>query len=483
MHDRQLAQALARDLRPMRSSGITRPLSELTQCALIGMTRALGGRSVQLLDDGGMPRCRSVAGRMWHRGVAVRLPPSVAIARPMGVHLLIGVWAVLALVLAGCGAATDGVSSNVVRKDAAPSASASVTPTVSPSVPDKPLISQPSVPAPGWAENVVPAGDAAYIVGWTTAGAGALWQVDAAGHLSRRTAPPGMPGNPGLAADDAIGFLVFDGPHTGLAVTGTSGEVPAQAHRALYVTDDAARTWTKVHLPTREQPDQAAAGGGAAYVLTNNCTGPVSACDHATLWTIDPTGAAAPHDFASLPRTTDTSGPNAIAAYGDSVWVELNLGAGRGTALRSRDGGRTWRRFDAGDCTWVQMTATSADVLWEACGGGMMQGFARQAGSSRPLAVFSGELGGTSNSALLPVTDATAYAVIDNRHGTRVEVTRDGGHTTTTVAPVPRSIARRGFRTTFVSEQVGYLITLNGGEVYRTGNGARSWQLVSPPGT
>lgn len=335
------------------------------------------------------------------------------------------------------------------------------------------------VPVPGWAGAIVRAGDSAYVTGWDAHDAAALWYVDTNGQLSPRTPPPGMPGNPGTTGDGAVQFLAFDGPDAGLAITGRSGSKDHEGHTALYATDDGARSWNRVELPTREQPEQMAIGGGAAYALTSNCARPTAACDHATLWSIDPTGSTAPHTFDSLPARTHTSGPIAIAAYGVDVWAFLNTGSGNGTVLRSMDGGRTWHRADD-LCMSEEPVATSGSVLWSTCATGMLEHFTRQVGGGQPVSVFS-TVSGTSNSVLLPLSDTTAYAVIEDRHGTHLQATRDGGHTTTTVAPIPRPIARRGFVTTFVSPQVGYLVTQNGGQLYRTTDAAHTWHAVPAP--
>ncbi|HET7388681.1 MAG TPA: hypothetical protein VFJ19_18670 [Nocardioidaceae bacterium] len=336
------------------------------------------------------------------------------------------------------------------------------------------------MPVPGWAEEVVHAGGSAYVVGWGSDNTGALWHLDSVGRLDPRAAPPGMPGNPGMAPRGAVLLLAFGGAETGLAITGTSKDNGRRDRKALYVTDDGARSWTRVDLPTSEQPRQVAIGGGAAYALTSNCPAATAPCDHATLWSIDPSGAAAPHTFDSLPARTHTSGPIGITAYGPDVWALLNLGHGHVTALRSRDGGRTWHRFEAADCIWEVPVATSGNVLWATCGTGMLDHSTRQKGDAAPADVFS-DVAGTSDSALLPLSDSTAYAVIDGSHGTRIEQTRDGGRTTTVVAPIPRPIARRGFRATFVSPRVGYLVTTNGGQVYRTADGAHTWHRLTPP--
>jgi photosystem II stability/assembly factor-like uncharacterized protein len=335
------------------------------------------------------------------------------------------------------------------------------------------------VPVPGWAGEIVRAGRSAYVTGWNADNDAALWYVDATGRLSARTPPPGMPGNPGLAGDENVQFLTFDGPGNGLAITGSLGDMHHRGHMALYATDDGARSWTRVTLPTTEQPRSIAIAGGAAYAMTSNCARPTAACDHATLWSIDPTGTEAPHTFDSLPAKTHTSGPITIAAYGTDVWAFLNMGSGNGTALRSVDAGRTWRHDDD-LCLSEAPVATSGSVLWSTCATGMLEHFARQVGNGPPVGVFS-TVGGTSNSVLLPLSDTDAYAVIVDRHGTHREATPNGGETTTTIAPIPRSIARRGFVTTFVSRQVGYLVTQNGGQLYRTTDAAHTWHKIPPP--
>lgn len=377
------------------------------------------------------------------------------------------------LVLTGC-----GVASNSTAPVGSGTRTASET---DPTKPSKPQARESAVPVPGWAGGVVAAGDAAYVVGWHPDRSGALWQVDAAGRLSARTAPPRMPGNPGLAGRDRVFHLEFASADLGLAITGTEGDLHHRGHKSLYATADGASTWTRVDLPTREQPTQIATRGGVAYALTSNCLGPRAACDHATLWRVDPTGGTASKTFDSLPSKTDTSGPITLAAYGEDVWVFLDMGAGRATALRSEDGGRSWRRFDAGVCLWARPVATSSLVLWTTCGTGMLEHFTRQVDTAPPVTVFPADVGGTSNSGLFPLTDTLAYAIVEDRHGVRAEVTHDGGYTTSVVAPVPRSIGRRDFTVEFVSAQVGYLVTLNGGDLYSTDNGAHIWHRVSPP--
>lgn len=389
-------------------------------------------------------------------------------------RVLITLLAAALVVLTGCGATTTDTTT----------AGASITPSLTetsvvPTMPGKSRASHQPVPVRGWSDDIVRAGDTAYVVGWNAENSGALWHADATGALSSRAAPPGMPGNPGLTAPGRVLDLAFGDSTTGLAITGTDGDRNRPGHKNVYLTTDGAHTWTRVDPPTSEQPEGVAIGGGAAYVLTSNCARPTGACNHATLWSIDPTGATRPHSFDSLPNQADTSGPIAVAGHGDDVWAWLNMGAGDGTGLRSIDGGRTWHRFDV-DCLWEQPVATSGSVVWAICGSGMNEHFTRQAELERPVGVFSTDISGTSNSTLQPLTDSTAYAVIDNRHGTRIEVTHDGGHTTSTLAPIPQSIARRGFRTVFVSEHVGYLVTLNGGELYRTDD-AHTWQKISTP--
>lgn len=377
------------------------------------------------------------------------------------------------LVLTGCGATSDSAPSVGFGTRTASGAHSTK--------PSKPHAPASAVPVPGWAGDVVAAGGSAYVTGWHPDGSGALWQVNAAGRLSSRTPPPRMPGNPGLAPRDRVFQLEFASADTGLAITGTEGDVHHRDHTSLYATIDGARTWTKVDVPTREQPTHIATGGGDAYALTSNCPTPKAVCDHATLWRIDPTGASAPQTFNSLPSKTNTSGPITVAAYDDDVWVFLNMGAGRATPLHSTDGGRSWRRFDAGICLWAGPVATSAHVLWTTCGTGMLEHFTRQADTAPPVTVLPADVSGTSNSALYPLTDTLAYAIIEDRHGVRAEATHDGGNTTSVIAPVPRAIARRDFTAAFVSAQVGYLITLNGGDLYRTDNGAHTWHRISPP--
>lgn len=395
--------------------------------------------------------------------------------------LLIMFGAVVSLALAGCAGGTHPVSD---AEHATPTAGNSPTSTPSSSLPI-PSIAPSGVggglPARGWAAQVVGAGSSAYIVGWTPTGAGALWHIDPAGRLARRAAPPGMPGSPALSAPESRLLLAFAGPRTGLAITNSGATDASGAERAnLYSTDDGARSWTKVHLATREQPTLLAIGGGSAYVLTIHCVALNTRCDHATLWSIDPTGVSAPGTFASLPGHADASGAT-LAAYGKQVWLLLNLGEEPGTSLVSRDSGRTWQPFGVAPCQTEDLKPTSAEVLWETCGTGMLQHFARQEGSATPLGVFQRETSGTSNSALLPISDTTAFAVIDGPGRTRIDITRDGGHTTATIASVRRPIARSDFRTAFVSDRVGYIVTANGGELYRTEDGARSWHLVAAP--
>ncbi|MEX0427294.1 hypothetical protein AB3X52_06665 [Nocardioides sp. DS6] len=345
----------------------------------------------------------------------------------------------------------------------------------------KPARSSAPVPVPGWASEVVPAGgSAAYVVGWRRDQSPALWEIDAGGDLSPRTPPPGAPGNPGPAGADSVLDLAFDTPETGLAITATGRRQGEGAPRSLFATDDGARTWTRVDLPAGEQPVRVALGGGAAYVLTGNCPRPGAACDHATLWTIDPTGHEAPRTFDTLPARTDVAGPITAAAFGAAVWVFLNAGTGAETALRSDDGGRAWRRIDTGLCLTERPVATSAGVLWATCATGMLEHFVRQDRDARPTAVFE-KVGGTTSSALFPLSDTTAYAVIAPGRGARVEATRDGGRTTSTLARIPRAFQRRGFHATFVSERIGYLITLNGGRLYATVDAAQSWRQVPPP--
>lgn len=334
-------------------------------------------------------------------------------------------------------------------------------------------------PVPGWAGQVVRAGPSAYVTGWNAHNAAALWYVDTAGRLSARTPPPGMPGNPGLVGNDGVQFLTFDGPEVGLAITGKLGDMHHRGHTALYATDDGARSWTRVTLPTTEQPRSVAIAGGAAYALTSNCARPTGACDHATLWSIDPTGTEAARTFDTLPAKTHTSGPITIAAYGTDVWAFLNMGSGNGAVLRSVDAGRTWHRADD-LCLSESPVASSGSVLWSTCATGMLEHFTRQIGNGPSVGVFS-TVAGTSNSVLLPLSDTDAYAVIEDRHGTHLEATDNGGNTTTTIAPIPRSIARRGFLTTFVSQQVGYLVTQNGGQLYRTTDAAHTWHKIPPP--
>lgn len=384
-----------------------------------------------------------------------------------------GSLAAAAVLLAGCGTGTTATSVGP------PTQAASTSPQGS--IGGKPSTPPPPVPASGWTDEVITAGNTAYAVGWGRDQSAALWQVGATGALSPRAAPPGMPGNPGLAAANSVGDIAFDTPDTALAITGTSWDNHHAAHKALYLTDDAARTWTKVDLPTVEQPAEIALGHGAAYALTSNCPRPRAACDHATLWSIDPTGRTAPRTFDTLPTKTGTSGPITLAAYGPDVWVFLNLGAGPETALHSDDGGSTWHRFDGGLCTTEKPRATSANVLWATCSTGMMEHFTRQHGDVPPATVFYPVVGGTTSSSLHPLSDTTAYAIIDGAHGARVQATHDGGRTVHTVAQIPRSIARRGFQDAFVTQQVGYLVTLNGGQLYRTVDGARSWHQVNPP--
>jgi photosystem II stability/assembly factor-like uncharacterized protein len=331
---------------------------------------------------------------------------------------------------------------------------------------------------PGWADDVVRAGSTAFVIGWNADETGALWQIDSAGRLVSRTPPPGMPGNAGLAARDRMFVLAFDSATTGLALTGIQGDDHRAGRATVYETHDGARSWSRVQLPTHQQPVQVATGGRAAYVLTADCGTPSSDCDHATLWSVDPTGATRPHTFDTLPGRASAGGPGGMAAYGSEVWVVLDAGGGRPTTVRSSDSGRTWRRFDAGVCIWNALEATSGNVAWGTCGTGMMEHFTRQAGSGAPVDVFSDELSGTSSSTLIPFTDTSAVAILDNRRAARVEATHDGGRHTYVVGAVPQPITRRGFEATFTSADIGYLVTLNGGRLYRTSDGGRHWQEV-----
>jgi photosystem II stability/assembly factor-like uncharacterized protein len=331
---------------------------------------------------------------------------------------------------------------------------------------------------PGWADAVVRAGSTAFVIGWNADETGALWQIDSDGRLVSRTPPPGMPGNPGLAARDRIFGLAFDTPTTGLAITGTEAQDHHGGHRAVFATSDGARSWHRIPLPTRQQPDDIAVGGGAAFVLTGSCGRSTTACDHATLWSVDPTASSRPHTFDSLPVKASLAGPIGLTVYGDAVWAVLNAGTGLARGLRSQDGGRTWQRFDAEPCVWDGLDATSANVAWGTCGTGMMEHFTRQAGSGAPVDVFSDELSGTSSSTLIPFTDTSAVAILDNRRAARVEATHDGGRHTSVVGAVPQPITRRGFEATFTSADIGYLVILNGGRLYRTSDGGRHWQEV-----
>lgn len=327
---------------------------------------------------------------------------------------------------------------------------------------------------------MVRAGDTAYVVGWKANGAAALWHVDATGVLSRRTAPPGAPGRPGSADPRAVFQLAFGDSDTGVAITGVTADRRHADHQSLFVTDDGAHTWAKVTLPTAEQPEQVAVGGGAMYVVTSNCVNSAAACRHAAVWSIDESGARPPHPAAGLPGKLDSSEGADIAAYGRAVWVTLGTSGPDPTSLHSSDGGRTWHRFDTGLCTWTDMVATSPRVLWTTCATGMLQHFTRTTGPTAPAQVFE-ETGGTSGSALLPLSDRVAYAVIADRHGTRVDVTMDAGRTTSTVSPIPRSMPGDDLRVALISDHVGYLVAQSGGELYRTDDGARTWHEIASP--
>lgn len=336
--------------------------------------------------------------------------------------------------------------------------------------------------AAGWARDVVRAGPLAYVEGWSSPNKAALWAVDATGTLSSRAAPPGAPGNPALF-NGSVYNLTFGDADNGLAITGVQADGRSAGNRAVYVTADGARTWSKVGLPPSAVPDDIAVGGGKEYVLASNCPTAYSACNHATVWIVDPTDPAHPRTFDNLPAPTDTTGPIAVAAYGDSLWVLLNMGAGRATPLHSSDGGRIWRPFDTGICLSEALEATSTDVLWATCGTGMLEYFARQA-DGPPVEVFPGDLAGTSSSSLEPFDDQTGYAILD--HGGRratIDATHDAGRTVQVVGSIPRPIDRSGFEATFVSPTDGFLVTMNGGQLYRTVDHGQAWTKIPAPST
>lgn len=406
-----------------------------------------------------------------------RFQPTSSGTRHTAVHTITAMLAVSGLLLTGCGAPDrDAEPAAATSRSATTPAPGSPTPRTIPPT----SIAAPA-PDPGWADDVFAAGTGAYVVGWRADGAGALWWVDDQGRLSPRAAPPGTPGRPGTAPRDGVLGLAFDGPRTGLAITGDEG-LRHRSDESLLVTHDGARTWQRVDLPTYDQPERIALGGGGAYALTNSCAGPGTSCDHATVWSIDPADATS-HTFDTLPTragASDTTGTS-LAAYGPTVWVLLDTGARTSRALRSSDGGRTWQRFDSGSCASEDLDPTSSDVVWSTCGGGMFDHFTRQVDGGSPARVIAGDVSGTSDSTLLPLTDTTAYAVVADRHGEHIAGTRDGGRTTSTDAEIPRRFVRREFRVVLVSARVGYLVTTIGGELYRTDDGGRRWRPVRSP--
>jgi photosystem II stability/assembly factor-like uncharacterized protein len=272
--------------------------------------------------------------------------------------------------------------------------------------------------------------------------------------------------------------LAFDSPRTGLAITGRDVEVGGEP--ALYGTQDGARAWSRIRLPTNEPLADIAVGGGSAYALTSDCTLRSNSCHHATLWSIDPSGNTAPTTFDTLPKATSL-GSITLAAYGSHVWVLLLDGGGGGAAFETSDRGRSWHKFDAGSCVWETLVATSPKVLWEACGTGMEMHFTRQATNASPTPAFTQSLSPTTSAALLPLTDTTAFAVTPNDRGMELQTTDDGGHTHETLAELPHNLVRKTFQTIFVSKHLGYLVTLNGGQLFRTTDQGQTWTPVSDP--
>lgn len=104
----------------------------------------------------------------------------------------------------------------------------------------------------------------------------------------------------------------------------------------------------------------------------------------------------------------------------------------------------------------------------------------RPDGADRRPHVLGREFGTTSDSFIDPLSDTTAYVGRSLAHRDDLYLTRDGGVTFARVAALPRAF-RTGFELTFPDRRVGYAVTDQRRELYRTVDGGRTWTLVPPP--
>lgn len=104
----------------------------------------------------------------------------------------------------------------------------------------------------------------------------------------------------------------------------------------------------------------------------------------------------------------------------------------------------------------------------------------RPDGADRRPHVLGREFGTTSDSFIDPLSDTTAYVGRSLAHSDDLYLTRDGGVTFARVAALPRAF-RTGFELTFPDRRVGYAVTDQRRELYRTVDGGRTWTLVPPP--
>jgi photosystem II stability/assembly factor-like uncharacterized protein len=247
-------------------------------------------------------------------------------------------------------------------------------------------------------------------------------------------------------------------------------------HKALFQSDDAARSWHAVSFGKWTTVYGFTTSGDRVYAVVLRCTGVYACSDYrlyrsragSSSWTSSP-----------IPDTNDLHGSEVgLGAFGPDVWVGLSNG-GPVALLFSADGGRSFR-VAAAELAGLgcRPGPTSSTVVWLSCGTGNDGYWTRSSDGGKKFVGLP--LEGSNASSLEAVSDAVAYFELVASNLV-LERTTDGGQTFRRVEtpPIPSGA---GLIVAFRDALHGLAIvrSATAGTLWRTSDGALTWLPVTP---
>ena len=433
------------------------------------------------------------------------LPPRAARPFPMfrlvlGLAATLAVLVIAAVALSGSSPTPPPVGSPPSQPASAPAVSpsvapsASVVPSTSPTATPEPTPSPvPSAPlaTPTPAANVGPAGLIDATHGWAVADQRLV--VTADGGTSWQDVNPPAP-KEGTTPANLLNAQFLDPDHGWVAFAEPfkSGTDPGFGRIDVWRTTTGGQTWTKAELPPATIHNQGDTLGefqfdfldsshGVAFITGGSAN---RANDSDLYWTADG-GQTWSADRPTGSGSDGVEGTVAFTTLNDGVIAGGKVGSGVSFTL---NGGRTWK---PGALVAPQGMAGAIRSFGRPVFSNVLDGLVPvlfQDVSGNVTRVYRTTDGGASWSWLshVPGTGAPAVSIVDAQHwiaveGTRVVTTANGGASWTTIAATPPTPSLASAQ--FLNLTSGWGIwtdTSGDSHLYRTSDGAATWQLLGP---